>query len=349
MLNLRRLPSYVRHLAWYLAEPGSMPLCSGLDRYLPLPDLKRAKVLWPNRYSWRYAASRLDPIRKELSRYLPVEPFDVRDRDLDWHSKGGFPVPHEKRHLVGRPCSPVGPNDIRGEIFELQGGGRVVRCAFDYSDYPIVSSEIRDGVDVYFKCIAPPGPLPSNVVRIGYFAKNPRLLALARAAVLQGPARRRAGIYGRFGTLTDSQPLRQAVVHHLSRSGLDFIGGFAVKVYPAYLKEMMSAKIAVHLPGHGPVSYRLVEAMALGTVVVSTPIACAFPEDPIDGVHYVAFNDDGSNVVEVVRRLLRDDDRRRRIAEQAMAFFDRNFSTESMARRILLATLVPLGSGVVDA
>jgi glycosyltransferase involved in cell wall biosynthesis len=339
MVNTRAIPSYLRHLNWYLGDPGPIPLCSDLDRHLPLPDLRHAKVLWPSRYSWTHAASRLDPIRKALSRFVPIELFDVKDRDWDWSTRGGFPLPDDKHHLIGTPCNPVGPNDIRGDIFEVHVGGGVVRCAFDYSDYPIVSTDIRDHVDVYFKCVAPPGPLPSKVIRVGYFAKNPRLLARARARVLRSSPERRIAICGRFGMMTDSQPLREAIVDRLRNSSLRFAGGFAVTIYPAYLKEMMSAKIALHLPGHGPVSYRLVEAMALGTVVVSTAIGCAFPEDLIDGEHYVAFKDDGSDVVDVARRLLRDDDRRRTIAEQAMVFFDRNFSTEGMVRRILRATV----------
>ncbi|MGH9661912.1 MAG: glycosyltransferase [Bryobacteraceae bacterium] len=308
-----------------------------MNQYLPLPILKRAKVAWPNRYSWTLAASRLEPIKKEFSRWLSVEHVDVPDRDLDWHGKGGFPVPREWHHAIGTPFHPADPNDIRGEVFGVQRDGCVVRCAFDYSDYPIVSSEMLDRVDVYFKSIAPLGALPPKVLRIGYFAKNPRLLAKARARVLASPPERGIGIYGRFGSWTHSQPLRESVVRRLRNSGLDFACGFAVSIYPVYLKEMMSAKIALHLPGQGPVSYRLVEAMALGTAVVSTKIACAFPEELIDGVHYVACEDDGGNVVDVCRTLLRDDEMRRRIAEQAMVFFDRNFSTESRVRRILRA------------
>src|SRR5439155_3567975 len=306
-----------------------MSLFCDLDQHLPLPDLNRAKVAWPNRYSWGLAASRLEPIKKELSRLLPVELLDVAERDLDWHSKGGFPVPHEKHHAIGTPYNPGDPNDIRGDVFEVHVDDRVVRCAYDYSDYPIVSTDMLDHVDLYFKCVAPLGSLPSKVMRIGYFARNPRLLAKARTRVLKSPPDRKTGIYGRFGAWTDSQPLRGAIVQRLRSSGLDFAGGFAVRIYAAYLKEMMSAKIALHLPGQGPVSYRLVEAMALGAVVVSTKIARACPEELIQGVHYVACEDDVSNVVEVCRMLLRSDEKSKRIAERAMIFFDRNFSTEA--------------------
>jgi len=342
-LNIRKLPSYLAHLNWYLSGPGQTPLCCNLDQCLPLPNLGRANVAWPNQYSWPLAASRLEPIRMELSRIVPLELRDVAARDLNWHGKGGFPVPREKHDVIGTPFNPADPNDIRGEIFELHLDGRVVRCAFDYSDYPIVSTAMLDHVDVYFKCIAPTGPLPPKVCRIGYFARNPRLLTKARAMVLKSPPERKTGIYGRFGAQTDSQTLREAIVDRLRSSGLDFVGGFAVKVYAAYLKEMMSARIAMHLPGQGPVSYRLVEAMALGTVVVSTKIGCAFPEELIDGVHYVACQDDGSNVVEICRSLLRDDEQRQRIAAGAMLFFDRNFSTEGMVRRILRVAFAQAG------
>jgi len=309
-----------------------------------LPDLQHAKVVWPRTYSWTRAPSRLDPIRKALSRLLPVEVSDVAEGHVAWRSKGGFPVPIERQAAIGSLCNPVGPYDIRGEIFEIHRGARVVRCAFDYSDYPIVSTAIQGEVDLYFKCVAPPADLASNVRKIGYFPRNPSLLAKARAKVLRSAPEKRLGIYGRFGAWTDSQSLRAAVVEALQGSSLDFTGGFAVSIYPAYLKEIMSARVALHLPGQGPLSYRMVEAMALGTVVVSPKVACAFPEDLLDGVHYVALNDDGSNVVEVCGHLLRDADRRQSIAERAMVFFDRNFSTESMARRILRTTLEPGGS-----
>jgi glycosyltransferase involved in cell wall biosynthesis len=316
-----------------------MPLCCDLDQDLPLPSLKGAKVVWPKRYSWSGGASRLEPIKRELSRWIPVELREIADRDLGWHSKGGFPVPLEKRHLIGKPLSPAHSNDIRGEILKVHIGDRVVRCAIDYSDYPIVSTDTCDHVDVYFKCVPPPGPLPSNVLSAGYYPKNARLLAKARATLLTSPPKRRIGVYGRFGTWTDSQRLRETIVSRLSNSSLDFTGGFAVKIYPAYLQEMMLAKVALDLPGQAPFTCRIVEAMALGAVVVSVNVSPIFPEELIDGVHYVAVKDDGSDVVEVCERLLRDDQGRQRIAEQGMMFFDRNFSAESVARRILRGAL----------
>jgi len=336
MLNMRYSLSYLRHLNWYLGDAGQMPLCSDLDRDLPLPDLKHLRVLWPNRYSWSRAELRLEPIKRELSRWIPVELYDVALRDFDWHRKGGFPVPAENLSLIGKPHNPKGPYDIRGEIFEVHHGDRVIRCAYDYSDYPVISAAVLDQVDVYFKkCVPPDGPIPPKVVSIGFYAKNPKLLAKARKKLLKNHPEKEFDVYGRFGSWTDSQPFRQTIVNHLRNSSLDFVGGFSVRIYPAYLRELMRSKIALDAPGQAPASPRLLEAMALGALVVSAKPACVFPEKMIDGVHYVATKDDGSNVVEICHELLEDNERRQRIVDQAMVFFDHNFSPQSMARRIL--------------
>jgi glycosyltransferase involved in cell wall biosynthesis len=231
--------------------------------------------------------------------------------------------------------NPKGPNDIRGELFEVHVGKTVVRCAYDYSDYPLVSEDILAQVDIYFKkSVSPQVNLP-KVVSLGFYAKNPRLLARARSIYLKRRPDKRFGVYGRFGSWTDSQPYRRTLVNRLRNSAVDFTGGFGTVIYPAYLRELMQSKIAVDVPGQAPASPRLVEAMALGALVVCAKPACVFPEQIIDGVHYVSFKEDISNVVEICHALLADDERRQRIAQDAMLFFDRNFSPESMARRVI--------------
>jgi glycosyltransferase involved in cell wall biosynthesis len=335
MVKLQKWLSHARHFNWYLGRAAEVPICSDLDDYLPLPKLKHAKILWPNRYSWIVGTWKIDLLKTALSRFLPIETYNVEERCFGWHEKGGFPVPDGKLPLLGQPGHPKGLNDIRGEIFEVHSAESDVRCAFDYSDYPIVSTELLAHVDLYFKCVAPTGPLPSNVISIGYFPGHPGLLAKARKKILKRPPQKKFDVYGRFGSWTDSQPFRQAIVNNLRNSSLSYTGGFSVRIYPAYLKELMRARIALDVPGQAPLSYRLADAMALGAVVVCRKPACVFPEEMIDGVHYVAIQDDGSNVVEVCRELLKDEERRQRIVNEAMVFFDRNLSPQSMARRIL--------------
>jgi hypothetical protein len=340
---VRRLFGYGQHIDWYLFRPAEIPLQTDLDLCLPLPDLTNVKILWPKRYSWSYAPLYLDMIKQALASLVPVEICDVSPADAEWHRLGGFPVPAEEVHRVGTPHNPKGQNDVRGEVFAVQQGDRTIRCAYDYSDYVIVSTGMLDRVDRYFKCTVPPGALPRNVFGVGYFPSRPRVLAKARAMVLQRLPKKNIGVYVRFGTWTDSQGIRETLVARMQASPLPFSGGFGTIVFPAYLKELMRAKIALDAPGQAPITCRLPEAMALGAVVVSARPACVFPEPLQDGVHFVATQDDGSDVVEVCRELLKDEARMARIANNAMGYFDRNFSPQSVARRILRDSLQMVG------
>jgi glycosyltransferase involved in cell wall biosynthesis len=274
-------------------------------------------------------------VRDALARIVPVEIRNVCERDREWHERGGFPVPGDKLSFLGTPRSPKMPNDIRGDIFEVQRGSRFIRCAYDYSDYPVASTEIAGQVDLYFKCVAPSTAFPNNVISVGYFPSRPRLLAKARYMVLQDPVAKNIDVYARFGTWTDSQEIRERLVTRIQKSSLRFQGGMGTVVFPAYLNELMRVRIALDAPGQAPITHRLPEAMALGAVIVSAPPACVFPEALEDGVHYVATKEDGSDVVEVCREVLKDQERMARIASEGMKFFDRNFSPQSIARRIL--------------
>lgn len=333
---LRRTFSYLRYFNWYINYPDQMPLCSNLKEQQSLPDLKNVKVFWPNKYSWPIGKRRLEFIRKGLYRLVPIILYDVTDKGFDWYTKGGFPVPNDKYDLIGKPGNPKNSNDIRGEIFEVHVYDKVVKCAYDYSDYPVISTDILNEVDIYFKCMVPVVNHPLKVVSVGYYAKKNELLSKARAKILKKIQKKDIDVYGKFGLWTDSQAFRVTIVEKLEDSIINFVGGFGkMQIYPAYLKELMRAKIALDVPGQGPVSYRLVEAMALGALLVCRKPACIFPEEMKDGMHYVSIKEDASNIVSVCKELLEDDKRRQHIVEQAMCFYDRNFSMQSIAMRIL--------------
>lgn len=335
MNRLRRLVGHVRHLNWYVDRPSEIPLCSDLDESLPLPDLTGVRILWPNRYSSSIAAFCLEMVKDALGRIVPVQVGEVPPGDREWHARGGFPVPADKLDLLGTPHNPRFPNDIRGDIFEVQRGSQCIRCAYDCSDFPIVSTEIAGRVNLYFKCVTPVTSIPVNVVSVGYFPSRPRLLARARRMVLKRAVTKNIDVYARFGTWTDSQEIREELVNRIRKSSIRFRGGFGTVVFPAYLKELMRARVALDAPGNAPITYRLAEAMALGAVIVCAPPACVFPEALENGVHYAATKEDGSNVAEVCGELLKDRERMARIARNGMKFFDRNFSPQSRARRIL--------------
>jgi hypothetical protein len=335
MLGLRQTLSALRHCHWYLGDHRHIPLSLDLDAYLPLPALTQTTILWPKSYAWPRGAWRIERVKRELCQLLPFELYDVPDSEFDWHTRGGFPVPEGKQTFIGRPGHPKGTHDLRGEIFAVRDKGNVVRCAYDYSDYPIISTEIAARVDLYFKEVAPLTLTSPKVIAAGYMPRNPRLVAKARVRYLAHASSKTIDVYGRFGNWTDSQPFRQMLVSKVATSSLNFVGGFDPKVYPVYLKELMRAKIALEAPGQAPLSQRLPEAMALGAVVATVDPKSRFPEELVEGIHYISIKDDGSDVVSVCEELLRDEERRERIAAQGMLFFDRNFSPQSVGRRII--------------
>lgn len=297
---------------------------------------------WPNRCAWPRGAWYLDLVKRALRRLVPVETAEVADRDRAWHERGGFPVSAGDVAAIGTARHPKHDHDLRGEVFMVRRGNAFVRCAYDYSDYPVVSSAILDSVRVYFKCVAPLGALPKGVVPAGYFPSRPRLVAKGRARALSAAAKRDIDVYARFGTWTDSQGIREMIVERARAGPFRFHGGFGTLVFPAYLKEVLRAKIALDAPGQAPITCRLPEAMALGAVAVCFPPACAFPEPLVDGLHFAAIREDGSDVVDVCRRLLADPAKLRMISGNAAGYFDRNFSPQSIARRILRAALEAL-------
>ena len=339
-MTFLRLVQHALHLNWYINRSSQVPLSSDLTQYLPLPDLAAVRILWPSRYSHPSGLFCLEMIKDALRRFVPVETRDICPNDRTWHNRGGFPVPRDKADLIGTRCNPKSTHGICGDIFEVQRANQKIRCAYDYSDYPVVSTEIAQQVDLYFKCVSP-NAVPGNVIPVGYFPSRPRLLAKARLKVLQRNPVRNIDVYGRFGAWTDSQPAREQLVTRMRQSSLRFRGGLHTAVFPAYLKDLMSAKIALEAPGQGPITHRLPEAMALGAVIVAAPPACTLPEPLADGIHYIATREDGSDVVEKCEDLLRDETRLTSVASNAMGFFDRNFSPQSIARRILCHALSP--------
>jgi hypothetical protein len=345
MASLRHAFDRLRYLNWYFNNPAEIPLSSDLAASLPLPDLAGVSIRWPERYAWGSGRWYLDMVKEALARFVPVELLPVAARDRSWHDRGGFPVPAGKSSGLGGPRQPKDAYDLRGEVFEVRRGGAAVRCAYDYSDYPILSEAVLDGVDLYFKCVAPPGALPEKAAAAGYFRSRPRLLGKARSYVLKEAGNRDIDVYARFGTWTDSQGFREVLVKNVRRSSLRFQGGFGTLPFPAYLKELMRAKISLDAPGQAPITCRLPESMALGAVVVSARPACVFPEPLVEGEHYAATRDDSADVVEVCRDLLRNEEKRRRISVNAAAYFDRNFSPQSIARRILRRAVASLSAG----
>jgi hypothetical protein len=329
MQYLRKL----KYAHWYaLGAVTPMPLETDLEEALPAADTRGWVIRWPNRYAWEHTHKRLDPIRAELARFAKVEEYDFFP---DWHVKGGFPLDVGDLDCIRVQGYPKNAHDLRGEIIRLTAGGGDFSFAVDLSDYPLVSSQVRDDTDLTFKFCCPQDHHP-RIVPIGYLPSNSGMLAVARRRQRLRAAPRDIGVYGRFGSWTDASNFRIELVEQMARSGLNFVGSFGKLVpYPAYLQELRRSRICLDAPGQGPISYRLAEAMALGAVVVCRGPMVAFPEPLVPHTHYVPMRYDGSDVVEQCRYVLDDPARQDEIANLAAAYYDRNFTAAAIARRML--------------
>jgi hypothetical protein len=131
---------------------GTDALRYDLAAELPLPDTGRWIIRWPISYAWEHAHKRLNPIRAALTRLVKVEPCEFTSA---WRAYGGFPLDAEDLDRCGKAGEPRNAHDLRGEVFIVTTPKAQLICALDFSDYPLVSSQIRDNSDLYFKFCCP--------------------------------------------------------------------------------------------------------------------------------------------------------------------------------------------------
>ena len=206
--------------------------------------------------------------------------------------------------------------------------------AIDAHDSTEIVEAAAERVLLYFKLQYANGGYPQqNVVPGGYVLANNvayRYLPLLRA--LRSLGRFRYDVYGRFGLDRGSAEIRRRAVELLSsRTDFRFEGslfrypGGPPKVrYRRYLFELTRAKVCIDMPGGGDLCTRLVDCLAVGACVVGPPHRVRLPVPLVDGEHVVHCAPDLSDLGDVCAELVRDEDRRERIARNAHDYFDRH-------------------------
>ena len=135
--------------------------------------------------------------------------------------------------------------------------------------------------------------------------------------------------------------------------GLAFEGGFIRRThndipgferwtvehrYPAaeYLSKIKRSAVVFNTPAvascHG---WKLAEFLALGKAIVSTPLARALPASLTHGVHYHLIDGSRRSIRKAVERLLGDAEYRRRLEENARAYYLRYLSPARVIERVL--------------
>jgi glycosyltransferase involved in cell wall biosynthesis len=139
----------------------------------------------------------------------------------------------------------------------------------------------------------------------------------------------------------DTSKLRRSFLMDIGNSPLNFQGGLynhkqkdqpvswagprmAQQGLEKYLELIRRTKVNLALPGYGGFTYRHLELWYLGAFVLSSPqirkIKLPSENQPVEGVHYVAF-DSMDDMVEKVNYYVKEEGEREQIAAQGRAYF----------------------------
>ncbi len=192
------------------------------------------------------------------------------------------------------------------------------------------AAALPNGVDLDRYRPAARDPEPRRILFIGSFAHLPNLMALRFFLDEAWPALRSAG--ATLHIIAGARPdhyrelYRDRVTVDLDQPGLE-VEGFVSDVRGAY--ERAAIVIAPLLASAGT-NIKIMEAMAMGKAIVSTPAG-------VNGLDLEAGSDylegrTGQELADAIRALFADPDRRRSLEQHARATVERRFDWDVIAQ-----------------
>jgi Glycosyl transferases group 1 len=228
-------------------------------------------------------------------------------------------------------------------VLEVIVDGVRHEVAIDQSPYLDVDVECAERCLVYFKRHFRTEGYPQANVVPGGFAPLKHESLERHLHQLRRPGRVSYDVYGRFSPHF-SPVVRGRVLELLTeQKRFGFEGGPSLTLYTEYLRDIASSRICIDVPGEGPLSYRLVEYLAVGTCIVGYPHRARLHVPLVDRVHVVYAREDLTDLVDLCARYLDDPAERARLTRNARDYYDRYLHRDQLSAYHLHSVLERAG------
>lgn len=253
------------------------------------------RLSWPRTYENPRVAWIFDWVRDGFTQYMPVAETDI---------------PQREPGLV---------------TFELACRGERHLIAYDYFDFTRVNEDVLERASIYFKMQhLEEGYGSDRVVPAGYVVSHPSVLRmLPRLRALRDRSPLGYEVFGRFGLRYSAEVRSRAIALLSDQQRFEYEGGARMTMRSQYLRDLARSRIAIDLPGQGPLCHRLLDALAIGTCVVGIRPKVRLPAPLESGVHLVWVQDEMQDLVDTCSGLLRDETTRARLGAAARDYYDR--------------------------
>jgi hypothetical protein len=264
--------------------------------------LAEVTVVWPAAYQWEPFRKWGEQLRAALARFVPTVVADV---EQSYEGVITCLLAYRKKRF---------------------------RINVEVSDYLNLNETAYDHCDLHFKMqyrLEGYGAR-DRLVPGGYLNNDPDIYAfLPRLRALRDAAPALYDVHGRFGLSFEARRRAIEILGGSSRFG--FVGGQSTVRYGTFLREVARSRVGIDLPGYGPLAFRLVDYMAIGSCVIGPPHAARLHVPLEDRVQIVYCKPDYADLEELCAYYLAHEAERQRLVEASRQFFDRYLHRDQLA------------------
>jgi hypothetical protein len=265
--------------------------------------LADVSVIWPSEYEWQPSRIWVESLRRGLAKHVQVE-----------------------RSWIAQPYPGI-------VLIQIRNRGAIQDVALDYSDYPLVNQACAARCSLYFKMQFPcSGEVPARVLPGGFVPFRSDIYRLLPHIRRLADRRKYSyDVYGRFGP-EFAKDIRCKAYSLLSNQNyFRWAGSLHTKSYPLSLQEIARSRICIDLPGSGDFCFRLIDYMAVGACIIARRHKTTLHVPLVDGEHIVYAKEDLSDLVDLCRFYLENDEAREALRRNSRAYFDRYLHRDQLA------------------